>query len=225
MAISDINLTLEKGSSLGLVGPSGGGKSTLVDIILGLLEPASGRVNVDGTDIASAPRSWQQRCGYVPQTIYLIDDTLRRNVALGFEDDEIDEGQIENAIHLSRLEDMVRDLPQGLDTNVGEQGVRLSGGQRQRVGIARALYRDPEVLVFDEATSSLDSETEHEINTAIERLSGKKTLIIIAHRLSTVRQCRHLAFLDKGRVSDMGTFDELTGRNDTFRNMVELSKL
>lgn len=224
-ALNDVSFTLRPGESLGLVGPSGAGKSTLVDIILGLLEPTAGKVVVDGVDIATNVRAWRKYIGYVPQAIYLIDDTLRRNIALGLQDAEIDDARIDHAIGLAQLEDLVRKLPSGLDTNVGENGVRLSGGQRQRVGIARALYCDPRILVLDEATSALDSETEHEITRAIERLSGDKTLIIIAHRLSTVRRCDHLIFLEGGCVSGNGTFDQLTADNSTFRNLVELSKL
>ncbi len=223
--LKDIDLVLPKGQSLGLVGPSGSGKTTLIDIVLGLLTPDTGRVAVDGTGIAEATRAWRRQIGYVPQSIYIIDDTLRRNVAFGLDDDEIDKTKIQKAIRLAQLEDLVRELPDGLETRLGEQGVRLSGGQRQRVGIARALYRDPEVLILDEATSSLDAETEHEINNAIERLRGEKTLIIIAHRLSTVRKCQNLAFIRDGRLIDTGTFDELSARNDDFGRMVELSRL
>ena len=223
--LKDIDLVLPKGGSLGLVGPSGSGKTTLVDIILGLLNPTSGRVCVDGKDISNTIRAWRRQIGYVPQSIYIIDDTLRRNVAFGQYDDEIDEESIQKAIRLAQLEDFVQDLPDGLETRLGEQGVRLSGGQRQRIGIARALYRDPEVLILDEATSSLDAETEHEINSAIDRLSGEKTLIIIAHRLSTVHKCQSLAFIRDGCLVDTGAFEELAARNPDFSRMVELSRL
>ena len=225
LVLEDINLVLPKGESLGLVGPSGSGKTTFVDIVLGLLSPTAGRVAVDDVDVFSALRDWRGQIGYVPQSIYLIDDTLRRNVAYGLSDDEIDESKLENAIRLAQLDELARTLPDGLDTRLGEQGSRLSGGQRQRVGIARALYRDPEVLILDEATSSLDAETEHEINNAIERLSGRKTLIIIAHRLSTVRKCQTLAFLKDGRLAGIGSFEDLNDQNETFRRLVELSQL
>ena len=225
LVLKDIDLVLRKGQSLGLVGPSGSGKTTLVDIILGLLAPLSGRVTVDGADISKSARAWRRQIGYVPQFISIIDDTLRRNVAFGLNDDKIDEGKLQKALRLAQLDDLVNELPDGLETRLGERGARLSGGQRQRVGIARALYRNPEVLILDEATSSLDSETEHEINNAIERLSGEKTLIIIAHRLSTVRKCNHLAYLREGRLVDIGSFDELSARNADFNHMVELSQL
>jgi ATP-binding cassette, subfamily B, bacterial PglK len=225
LTINNFDLTLRRGESLGLVGPSGSGKSTLVDIILGLYEPTKGQITLDGIGISESLASWRQQIGYVPQSIYIIDDTLRRNVAFAMDDDDIDDRKIEKAIRLAQLEELVRDLPEGLDTRLGERGVRLSGGQRQRVGIARALYRDPEVLILDEATSSLDTETEHEINNAIERLTGEKTLIIIAHRLSTVRKCTRLAYIRDGHLIDTGSFDELKNRNADFNNLIELSQL
>ena len=225
LVLEDINLVLPKGEALGLVGPSGSGKTTLVDIVLGLIAPTEGRVAVDGVDILSALRNWRGQIGYVPQSIYLIDDSLRRNVAYGLSDVEIDEDKLKNAIRLAQLDELASTLPEGLDTRLGEQGSRLSGGQLQRVGIARALYRDPEILILDEATSSLDAETEHEINNAIERLAGQKTLIIIAHRLSTVRKCNTLAFLKNGRLVGTGSFENLNKENEEFRRLVELSQL
>jgi ATP-binding cassette subfamily C protein len=224
-ALKNIDLVLKKGESLGLVGPSGSGKTTFADIVLGLLRPTSGVVTVDGVDISNAMRAWRRQIGYVPQSIYIIDDTLSRNIAFGLDDAEIDKNKLRKAIRLAQLEELVSDIPDGLETRLGERGVRLSGGQRQRVGIARALYRDPEVLILDEATSSLDGETEHEINSAIERLTGEKTLIIIAHRLSTVRKCQRLAFLRDGRLVDIGSFEELNARNADFSHMVELAQL
>jgi len=224
-AVSRISLTINRGESVGLVGPSGAGKTTLVDIILGLLPPQTGRILVDGEDIADNFAAWRANLSYVPQSVSLIDDTLRRNIAFGIKDSAIDEKRIREAVRLARLDDVVAELPNNLDTYIGERGIRLSGGQRQRVGIARSLYHDPEVLVFDEATSALDSETEHEINRAIERLRGDRTVIIIAHRLSTVRKCDRLIYLDGGHIADTGTFEELTARNGAFRNLVELSQL
>ena len=223
--LKNIDFTLPKGQSLGLVGPSGAGKTTLVDIILGLLVPSEGRIMVDGADIFRARQSWQNHIGYVPQSIYMTDDTLRRNIAFGLSDDEIDEKKVLNAVTLAQLDGLVEELPNGLDTMLGEHAIRLSGGQTQRTGIARALYADPDVLVFDEATSSLDSETEHEISTAVERLKGEKTLIIIAHRLSTVRKCDRLLFLKGGKIMDSGGFEEMAARNAEFNRLVELSQL
>ena len=221
--LDGIDLLIERGQSVAFVGASGAGKTTLVDLVLGLLEPASGAVRVDGRDIHEDLGGWQSLIGYIPQDIYVTDDTLRRNVALGKKDDEIDPARIDHALALAQLTAFVGDLPLGLDTVVGERGARLSGGQRQRIGIARALYHDPEVLVMDEATSALDGETEKEITTAIDQLSGEKTLIIIAHRLSTVRHCDLIVLLDGGRVVDQGSFAELAQRNPEFRHLVELA--
>jgi ABC-type multidrug transport system fused ATPase/permease subunit len=204
MAIRDVSLSIERGSSVGFVGGSGAGKSTLVDIILGLLTPGSGTVAVDGTDIQSNLRGWQDQVGYVPQTIFLTDDSLRRNIALGLSSETIDEAAVRRALRSAQLAEFVDGLPDGLDTVVGERGIRLSGGQRQRIGIARALYHDPPVLVLDEATSSVDTATEADIMSAVRALRGDKTILIIAHRLSTVEHCDRLFCLDQGRVSTEG---------------------
>jgi len=211
-ALIDVSISVARGEAVGLVGPSGSGKSTLVDILLGLLEPTSGRVLVDGDDIHDNLRGWQDQIGYVPQSIFLTDDTLRRNVAFGLPKGEIDEVAVEAAIRSAQLEDFVASLPDGLDTIVGERGVRLSGGQRQRIGIARALYNNPDVLVLDEATSSLDTETEHGVMQAVQALQGEKTVIIVAHRLSTVEYCDRLYRLENARIVDEGTFSEVTSR-------------
>ena len=204
-ALAEVSLTIPRGTAIGIIGGSGAGKSTLVDIILGLLPPTSGTVLVDGSDISANPRGWQDHVGYVPQSIYLTDDTLRRNVAFGLADEAIDEVAVRRAIHVAQLDDFIRDLPLGLDTIVGERGVRISGGQRQRIGIARALYHDPAVLVLDEATSSLDSATEQDVMDTVRALQGAKTLIIVAHRLNTVEQCDRLLRLKQGRVVEEGS--------------------
>ena len=211
-ALSGVSIGISRGEAVGLVGPSGSGKSTLVDILLGLLEPTSGRVLVDGNDIHDNLRGWQDQIGYVPQSIFLTDDTLRRNVAFGLPKDQIDDNAMKSAIRSAQLEDFVASLPDGLDTIVGERGVRLSGGQRQRIGIARALYNNPDVLVLDEATSSLDTETEHGVMQAVQALQGEKTVIIVAHRLSTVEYCDRLYRLENARIVDEGTFSEVTSR-------------
>lgn len=195
-----ISFTIEKGEFVGFIGPSGSGKSTLVDIILGLLTPSGGQVLVDGVDTATDQRAWQDQIGYVPQTIYLTDDTLRRNVAFGVPVDEIDDAAVARAIRAAQLDEFIREQPEGLETVVGERGVRLSGGQRQRVGIARALYHDPPVLVLDEATSALDTATERDVMTAITALHGTKTILMVAHRLSTFQDCDRLYRLDRGRA-------------------------
>ncbi|MBF0093088.1 MAG: ABC transporter ATP-binding protein [Alphaproteobacteria bacterium] len=224
-AIRGLSLTIPKGRSVGLVGPSGAGKSTLSEIILGLLRPDGGRLLIDGADAATDIGRWQSRIGYVPQQTYVMDDTLRRNVAFGLDDARIDEERLRAAIRMSHLDAVVERLPQGLDTVVGENGVRLSGGQRQRLGIARALYHDPDVIVLDEATSALDNETEREISSAIEELSGQKTLIIVAHRLSTVRRCDRIVYLKDGAMVAEADFETLLATNEDFRRMVDLGTL
>jgi ABC-type multidrug transport system fused ATPase/permease subunit len=206
-SLSKINLTIPRGASVGFIGESGAGKSTLVDLLLGLLAPQTGYVRVDDTNIQTNMRGWQNLIGYVPQLIYLTDDSLRRNVAFGLSEEEIDDDAVQLALRAAQLEDFVKSLPDGVQTVVGERGVRLSGGQRQRIGIARALYHDPEVLVLDEATSALDSATEEGLMTAVNMLIGKKTLIIVAHRLSTVAQCDRLYRLEHGRIVNEGSFD------------------
>lgn len=199
-ALKGLNISIRKGDSIGFVGPSGSGKSTLVDIVLGLLTPTSGEVQVDKKNIQTGLRSWQDQIGYVPQSVYLTDDTLRNNVAFGIPSDQIDEGAVARAVQAAQLDTFVANQPHGLDTVVGERGVRLSGGQLQRIGIARALYHDPSVLVLDEATSALDTLTEKGVMDSVEALQGSKTLLIVAHRLSTVEHCSRLYQLDRGRV-------------------------
>jgi ABC-type multidrug transport system fused ATPase/permease subunit len=204
VALREVSLSIPRGASVGIIGGSGAGKSTLVDVILGLLTPDAGAVKIDGVDVQPNLRAWQDQLGYVPQSIYLSDDTLRRNVAFGLSADVIDEAAVVRAIHAAQLEKFVDDLPQGLETVVGERGVRLSGGQRQRIGIARALYHNPPVLVLDEATSSLDVDTERGIMDAVRAMRGDKTLLIVAHRLSTVEHCDRLFVLEHGRLVEEG---------------------
>ncbi|WP_431800750.1 ABC transporter ATP-binding protein [Halobacillus andaensis] len=192
-SVENVSLTIPIGQSVAFVGQSGAGKTTLVDIILGLLKPEKGQVTVDGKNLAQQRSIWQQKIGYIPQSIYLSDDTIRGNVAFGIEGKSIDDNEVWRALKQAQLMEFVKDLPEQLDTTVGENGVRLSGGQRQRIGIARALYHNPEILFMDEATSALDNETEKEIMKAVDNLKGEKTLIIIAHRLSTIKNC-DLAF-------------------------------
>lgn len=204
--IKDVSLIIPKASSVGLIGPSGSGKTTLVDIILGILKPTEGMVFVEGKDIFFDLSLWQKRIGYIPQAISLLDDTIRRNVAFGIPDKDINDDLTWKALESSQLKDFIEHLPNRLDTVIGERGVRLSGGQRQRLGIARSLYYDPEVLVLDEATSSLDNETEKEVMKAIEALHGEKTLIIIAHRRSTIKNCDIVFELKLGKLTR--TFEE-----------------
>lgn len=199
-SLQGVDLTIPKGASVALLGPSGAGKTTLADIILGLLQPSSGQILVDGQDVSLALPSWQRHLGYIPQTIFLSDDSIRRNVAFGIPDAQIDDDKVWSALELAQLKAHVEAMPDGLDTVVGERGVSLSGGQRQRVGIARALYHNPDVLILDEATSALDADTEREISQSIDALAGRKTLIIIAHRLATIEKCSLKFHLHNGRV-------------------------
>ncbi len=197
--LSDINVTIPKNASAAFIGPSGAGKTTMVDLILGVLKPQEGRIAVDGTDIAESYRGWHDKIGYIPQTIYMLDDTIRNNIAFG-QAEGIDDAAVWDALRQAQLDDFVKSLDDGLDTMIGEAGVRLSGGQRQRIGIARALYRKPEVLVLDEATSALDTETEEAVMEAIDSLQGRMTMLIIAHRLSTIKNCDIVYQVENGAV-------------------------
>ena len=217
-ALANVTFTIARGESIGIVGPTGAGKSTLVDVLLGLLTPTGGQVLIDGEPLAGRERAWQRQVGYVPQDVYLLDDTLRRNIAFGIPDGAIDERRLAAAVTQARLDEVVMGLPQLLDTMIGENGARLSGGQRQRVAIARALYHDPSVLVFDEATAALDSQTEREITEAISNMHGSRTVVAIAHRLSTVKGCDRLIYLRDGRVIGIATYDELM-RDPEFRQL------
>jgi len=198
--LENVNLRITKGSSVGIVGVTGAGKTTLVDLILGLLKPDEGRVCYGSMDIYENYPRWREHIGYIPQTIYMTDDTIRKNIALGVPEEEIDETALWKALENAQLADFVRGLKDGLDTVIGERGVRISGGQRQRIGIARALYRDPEILFFDEATSSLDNETENAVMDAINTIGAEKTMIIVAHRLTTIEKCDRIFRVADGRV-------------------------
>ena len=201
-ALTNVSLKIPKGSTIGIEGPSGAGKSTLVDIILGLLKTSSGQIMVDGIDINNNISSWQKLIGYVPQTIYLSDDTLARNIALGIKDENINYKLLDKAIKVSQLNELLNELKDGYDTYLGERGLRLSGGQRQRVGIARAIYNEPEVLVFDESTNSLDGKTEKEFMKEIYNLQNNKTIIIISHKKSIIENCEYIYSLNNGRLSE-----------------------
>lgn len=223
--LDGVFLTIPAGSSVAFVGMSGAGKTTLVDTILGLHSPRSGRVLADGTAIADDLASWQRSIGLVPQDVFLIDDTIAANIALGETDDGLDNTRMASAIERAQLTSLIAELPDGLETTVGERGSRLSGGQRQRVGIARALYRQPHLLVLDEATSALDNDTERRIADTILTLHGQMTIIIVAHRLSTVRHCDQVVFLKDGRVDAVGTFDEVRESSADFAHLVQLGTL
>lgn len=223
--LSDIDLVIPVGRSLAIVGSSGAGKTTLVDLILGLHSPTQGRILIDETELADVIPRWQRSIGLVPQDVFLLDDSLRANIAFGETDDEIDPERLAEAVVRAQLADLVESLTEGLETRVGERGVRLSGGQRQRIGIARALYLRPGLLVLDEATSSLDSQTERHITDTIDSLHGQQTMLIVAHRLSTVRRCDQLIFMRDGRIETMGTFEEVRSANPEFAHLVELGSL
>lgn len=225
-ALRDVNLVVHRGESVGLVGSSGAGKTTLVDLVLGLLRPTSGRLVVDGEPVEGARLlAWRRTVGYVPQEVFLFDSTIRRNIAVALRDEEIDDDQIDRVLRLAQLSDLAASLPNGLDTELGERGVRLSGGQRQRIGIARALYRQPKLLVLDEATSALDGVTEAAITATVETLRGELTMLVIAHRLSTVRRCDRIVLLSQGSVEGTGTFDELAKDSQHFADLVRVAGL
>ncbi len=214
-ALDNVSLEIKKGQIVGFVGTSGAGKTTVVDVLLGLLKPQNGSVEVDGTDISSKLQGWQKNIGYIPQTIYLSDDTIRKNIAFGIPDEKIDDNRIKNAIKSAQLDDYISRLPEGYNTMIGEGGVRISGGQRQRIGIARALYHNPEVLIMDEATSALDNQTERKVMEQIESLKEGRTIIMIAHRLSTVKNADKLFLMEYGKLIGEGTYEELL-QNKTF---------
>jgi ABC-type multidrug transport system fused ATPase/permease subunit len=220
-ALRGLSLTIKANTTVGIVGGTGAGKTTLVDIMLGLLDPAQGVMRVDGEPITpDTRRSWQKTLGYVPQTIFLSDGTVAENIAFGLPPDKIDRAAVERAARIAALHDFVtQELGQGYDTPVGERGVRLSGGQRQRVGIARALYHDPAMLILDEATSALDNLTERAVMDAVHNIAGQKTIVMIAHRLSTVRNCDRIFLLRDGRVAAGGQFNELVEADEEFRQM------
>ncbi len=216
-ALHRLSLTVEVGQAVAIIGASGAGKSTLVNVMLGLLMPTAGVVRVDGCDIHARLPEWQRQIGYVPQEVYLTDDSIRRNIAFGLPDDSIDEVAVMRALQAAQIDGFVRSLPGGLGTSVGDRGIRLSAGQRQRLGIARALYHNPSVLVMDEATSALDHKTERDVMDAVGKLRGQRTLIVITHRLRTVMQYDRLYLLNAGRFDDHGTFDQLLKRHPHLR--------
>lgn len=222
--IEGLSLTIDVGTSVGFAGRTGSGKTTTVDLILGLLRPTSGGIYVDGTEITDENLGrWQRNLGYVPQEIYLTDDTVARNIALGIPDEQIDMKAVERVAQIANIHEFIlTSLPEGYQTTVGERGVRLSGGERQRIGIARALYHDPAVLILDEATSALDGATEDDVFKAIANVAKVKTLIIIAHRLTTVKDCDIVYVMDDGRIVAQGKYDELLGASAQFRDMAKI---
>jgi ATP-binding cassette, subfamily B, bacterial PglK len=223
-ALDNLSILIPARNVIGLVGASGSGKSTAIDVLMGLVTPDKGELLVDGVPVEQSNlREWQNTLGYVSQNIYLADSSVRDNIAFGLANEEIDDMRVMNAVKLANLQELVAELPFGLDTLVGERGIQLSGGQRQRIGIARALYHDAQVLVLDEATSALDGITEKHVIEAIQEFGRSKTIIMIAHRLTTVKKCDWIYLLDRGKVVDQGTYDNLLERNHVFRSMADQS--
>lgn len=218
-ALQDVDVVIRRGEFVGICGPTGGGKSTLVDLLVGLLEPTTGEVLVDGQNLRGRRPWWHAQLGVVSQSVFLIDDTLRANIAFGRLDQDVDEAAVQRAVERAQLRDVIDQLPEGLDTVVGERGIRLSGGQRQRVAIARALYREPSVMVFDEGTSALDSATEAALVAALDDLKEGRTLIAVAHRISTVRDADRILVVEGGRISDSGHYEDLLQTSELFRSL------
>lgn len=225
LVLQDIDFVVPRGTSVALIGSSGAGKSTLVDLILGLQSPSSGRICCGETDVQTRLADWQNEIAIVPQDVFLLDASIRRNIGFDISENEMDEDRLMEAVERAQLMDLISSTPDGLDLIVGDRGVRLSGGQRQRIGIARALYRKPEVLVLDEATSALDNETERKITATIEALHGEMTVVVVAHRLTTVRGCDQFVVLNKGVVEARGSFDEALASSPEFARLVDLASM
>jgi ABC-type multidrug transport system fused ATPase/permease subunit len=223
--LDDVSLVIKQNQTTAFVGSSGAGKSTLLDLVLGLLQPTAGEIECGGRPIADDSAMWYRSLGVVPQDVFLTHDTILANIAFGVAASDIDRRRVTEVVEMAQLHDLIAELPDGMDTIVGERGVRLSGGQRQRLGLARALYRRPSILVLDEATSALDNLTEHEISETLAKLQGSMTILIVAHRLSTVRHADTLVYLKDGRIDAQGTFGDVRDLSDDFAHLVELGRL
>ena len=217
MALSNLNLSIKAGSKIGIIGKSGAGKSTFIDVLLGLQTPSKGKILVDGIDIAQNISSWQLQIGYVPQQVYLLDDTIRNNITFS-SNSNFDLHRLNKTLNMSRVKDFTENINNGIDTPVGDKGSRLSGGQKQRIGIARALYNDPRIIVFDEATSSLDTENEKKIIEEIFSINSSKTLILVTHRHQVVKNCDNIFLFEDGKIIDQGSYEYLSDKYN-FKNM------
>jgi ABC-type multidrug transport system fused ATPase/permease subunit len=224
-ALSDINLTIQAGKSVAIVGPSGAGKTSIVDVLLGVLNPNEGQIFISGVTPLAAVAKWPGAVSYVPQDVTISNGTIRQNVALGYPEEVASDELVSEAISIAQLTDFVASLPSGLETKVGERGAKISGGQRQRLGIARAMFTKPKLLVLDEATSSLDGQTESDISDAIQNLKGSVTVVMIAHRLSTVRNADVVIYMDQGKILAQGTFEEVRNSIPDFDNQARLMGL
>lgn len=223
--LQDVTGVIPRGRTVALVGSSGAGKTTFVDLLTAMFQPTGGAITVGGVSIHDHPRSWRRQIGVVPQHVFLWGDSVRRNIAYGIADEDIDEARIWTAVKMAQLDDVIAELPEGLDTPIGYQGARLSGGQQQRIGIARALYREPQLLVLDEATSALDNVTEAKLTQTIESLHGSMTIVVVAHRLSTVKKADMILFFSGGVIADRGTMAELAEQNAEFAELIRLGRL
>ena len=222
----NLNFSIRKNETIGIVGKSGSGKSTIIDLIAGLIIPDSGEILIDKKKLSNENKFfWQKNLSLVSQTIFLADSTIKQNVAFGIPLENIDDHKINLALEKAQMKDFVSTLPNGINTIIGERGVQLSGGQRQRVGIARSLYSDSKLIIFDEATSSLDGLTEEAVIESINNIQNTKTVVIVAHRLTSVKNCHKIYFIDEGKILDSGTFDELLSKNELFRKMAKLSRV
>jgi len=224
LALADASLAIRRNEILGLVGHTGSGKSTLIDLILGLLEPEKGEIRIDGQDLSAVRRAWQANLGLVPQDIYLLDDTILKNVAFGIPEDEIDRERVVESLRIAQLSEFVADSTGGVETRIGERGTSVSGGERQRIAIARALYGSPSLLILDEGTSAIDTVTELNLVSELKRASVIDTIIVVSHRLSSLRICDSIAIIDRGRVVDVGHYDELIERNSILADLSRASQ-